>query len=123
MRARRLLLSWLLVALAACSEAAMEVYDAGPVVLADARQGIDAPGLPDASPPPIDAAPPDAPEPPPRYSDDRVHSPINQAVARNLEIIALRSPQLQDDVVAKVGDSITVASGLFRRYHGGKCTT
>jgi lysophospholipase L1-like esterase len=88
--------------------------DAGPVALADARP--DAP-RPDAMPV-FDAPPPDAADPPPRYGEDRVHSPVNGAVAANLGVIAMRNAALKDAVFAKVGDSITVAPQFLTCFAG-----
>jgi hypothetical protein len=108
----------LLAAAAACSDAGeVASPDAGPVMLPDARPQFDAPPRADAMPI-FDAPPPDAADPPPRYTDDRVHSPINGAVARNLEVIAMRSPQLKDNVFAKIGDSITVATQFMACFAG-----
>jgi hypothetical protein len=109
----------LAVLLAACSQA-------GPEEQPDASDTF--PSFPDARPladgqPPIDAAPdaaPDAADPPPRYAADRESplSPITPSVARNLQTISMRGDTLRDDVFAKVGDSMTVATQFLHCFAG-----
>ncbi len=104
-----------LVLLAACSEAGVDPTEPDARPQADAQTFVDARSQPDARPP-VDAAPPDAADPPPRYPADRTLSPITPSVARNLEAIVLRGDTLKDDVFAKVGDSITVATQFLHCF-------
>jgi len=105
-------LKWLvLVAAVACGPTAVSPDAAAP----DAPRAIDAPPTVDAGP----DAPPDAPEFAPRYTSDRTLSPITAAVARNLRnIAALNGDFLQDDVFAKIGDSITVDTHFMTCFAG-----
>lgn len=107
---RRVALGALACALAACAETEL--------LPADANLQPDATPLPDARVR-VDAMPDAAVDPPPRYTTDRTHSPINRAVAENLAGIALRGgATLRDDVFAKVGDSITVAPQFMTCFAG-----
>lgn len=58
------------------------------------------------------------PRPAVRYPTDRTFSPITPGVKENLERIALHGDDLQDDVFAKVGDSITVAPQFLNCFAG-----
>jgi hypothetical protein len=98
---------------AACSTAGVDPPDASPrpdAAVADALV------FPDARPP--DAMPDAAPDPAPRYTTDRVHSPINGSVVASLEAIVARGPGLSADVFSKVGDSITVAPQFLTCFAG-----
>ena len=114
------------LALAACAESGTPpTRRVLPDASADARDAaVDAPrpdgDLPDAAAP--DAAMPDASvaAPPARYAADARHSRINAHVVAELARIRANDPALRDDVLAKVGDSITVSSSFLRCFAGSR---
>ena len=77
-------------------------------------------GMPDANSP--DAATSDAgiAAPPARYAADARHSRINAHVVAELARIRANDPTLRDDVLAKVGDSITVSTSFLRCFAGSR---
>ena len=104
--------AWLLAAAACGPTAATTSPDAA---TPDAPRSADAPPIADAGA----DAPPDAAELAPRYTSDRTLSPITAAVARNLRNIAAQNGDfLQDDVFAKIGDSITVDTHFVACFAG-----
>lgn len=116
-----------MLALSACSDS-----DDPPTtrVSPDAGAMTDDAALPDAALPDAalpDAALPDAALPdggleslPARYSADARHSRLNAHAARELARIHANDPTLQDDVLAKVGDSITVSTSFLRCFAGSR---
>ena len=99
---------------AACSQAGVNAPDAAARL--DAAQEPDAGPRPDARPP--DAGQPDAADPPPRYTEDRVHSPITDSVVNAIATIVARDPDLHADIFSKIGDSITVAPQFVTCFAG-----
>ena len=116
----------LVLALAACTESGapptMRVSPDAGTPTHDAA--VDAPlpdgDLPDAAAP--DAATPDASvaAPPARYAADVRHSRINAHVVAELARIRANDPALRDDVLAKLGDSITVSTSFLRCFAGSR---
>ncbi len=90
----------------------IDARDAGPVpvdgALLDAGASQDAGGFPDGG----DAGP--EPLHPETYPEGRVHSPVTPFVAENLRSIRSRGDDLQNNVFAKIGDSITVSDAFMR---------
>lgn len=68
---------------------------------------------------PIDAGGMDAGPTPARYPLGRAHSPVTPYVAQNIRSIFSRGSGLNDDVFAKVGDSITVSTSFMHCFDGG----
>jgi hypothetical protein len=54
----------------------------------------------------------------PPYPSDRTYSPLTPEIVANLQRIASRGAGMHDDVFAKVGDSITVASSFLQCFAG-----
>lgn len=119
------------LALAACSEVDLTPGrapsgDAG--ALADASAPTDAgedEGVADLGA--LDAGAPDAgmtdaglPPAPTRYPADARHSPLSPYVAAELARIRSNDPTLREDVLAKVGDSITVSTGFLHCFAGSR---
>ena len=100
----------LAVALCACSGGLTPRDDAS--VSLDAANPSDAAIPSDAS----DAGPP--PLGRPRYLDDRSVSPLTDDLAAHLRAIAARDPGAAEDVLAKVGDSITVNTSYLACFAG-----
>lgn len=110
----------LAIALAACDDPAARTGDAG--IEGRDAQIHDAGAPADAAIPPVDAAlPPDAGPPPwagpVLYPGDRRHSPIPLELGDAMRAIAARGARA-DDVLAKVGDSITVSSSFLHCFAG-----
>jgi hypothetical protein len=74
-------------------------------------------GVEDAGPPPDDAGPP-PPTGPALYPSGPRHSPIPADLATGLRVIAARGATLDDDVLMKVGDSITVSTSFLHCFAG-----
>lgn len=89
------------------AEDASALLDAGPIADGSATR--------DAAPSPDAAMPPSGPL---AYPYDRRHSPIDEAVADALRAHAARGPSQEDDVFAKVGDSITVSTSFMVCFAG-----
>ena len=70
----------------------------------------------------VDAAMPDAGPPPPSgpvlYVEGPRHSPITADLASGLRAIAARGPSQSEDVLSKIGDSITVSSSFLQCFAG-----
>jgi lysophospholipase L1-like esterase len=125
-----------LLALAACGEVELTPgrgpsADSGLVMDADARDasaadlgatdaGVADLGAVDAGE--SDAGPRDAglPPEPTRYTSDARHSPLSPYVAAELARIRSNDPTLREDVLAKVGDSITVSTGFLHCFAGSR---
>jgi len=120
-----------LLAIAACSEVDLTPgrgpsEDAG--LLSDAftmaDAGVDASvadlGAEDAGA--LDAGMPDAglPPAPTRYPAEARHSPLSPFVVAELTRIRSNDPTLREDVLAKVGDSITVSTGFLHCFAGSR---
>jgi hypothetical protein len=106
------------VTLGACGEPLPATDASSPPVDAAPTDG----GSPaDASPPSDAAILPDGGPPPPTgpilYPSDRRHSPLPLELADGLRAIATRASRT-DDVLAKVGDSITVSTSFVQCFAG-----
>ncbi len=125
------LIALLALALAACGDVDLTpgrgpTADAGLAMDAETRSdaGVDEVvadlGGEDAGPP--DAGMPDAglPPEPTRYPADARHSPLSPYVAAELARIRTNDPTLREDVLAKVGDSITVSTGFLHCLAGSR---
>lgn len=100
---------------AVAQDAAVE--DAATHDAAPGDAALDAEPPPDAAPDMAD--PPDPPaEGPARYLAGRLHSPLTPWVRDQLRAIRARDPARQDDVFAKIGDSITVSGSFLECFAG-----
>lgn len=86
---------------------------------ADAAPRDARPPEPDADvPPPPDMGQPNPEEGPPRYHGGELQSPLTPWIRDHLRQIRARSAGLQDNVFAKIGDSLTVSNSFLDCFAG-----
>ena len=89
-------------------------FDAGPVD-ADTRDAATDDAAVDGGAPPDGGTPATGPR---VYPHGARHSPLDEGLAAELAARAAAHPAQQDDVLAKVGDSITVSTSFLRCFAG-----